>query len=106
MNSDTYSLALLSDGSATTGDVAAWGCGTDRARAICSSILARRSGGCCVVWRSQGGAAGMVDGAPDWPSEADLRCSMGLSTFNIRDAVAPAGPARRGSFRTFVGGEG
>ena len=88
MKSATYSLALLR-GSGATGGVEAWGRGLDLARAMWSSILARRSGRCCFVWRSQSGAAGLVDGA-DWPSEVDWRCSMDLWSFNIRDAAAPA----------------
>jgi hypothetical protein len=56
---------------------AAWGCGADLARAMCSSILARRSGEYGAVRCIQAGGVVVADGAPDWLSAVDLRCSMG-----------------------------
>src|SRR4051812_36431655 len=71
------STPLVRDGAGT---VAAWGCGSDRARAMCSSILARRSGAYGVVRCIQDGSAG--EAAPVWRSEGDLCSTMACTGSN------------------------
>ncbi|WP_234682826.1 hypothetical protein [Bradyrhizobium monzae] len=67
---------LMRDGTVA---LAAWRCGADLPRAMCSSILARRSGEYGAVRCIQAGGVVTAGGAPDGPCAVDLRCSMGRS---------------------------